>query len=68
MPLDVFGNSPFSSEKGNKVVKYLIVQKLFLGTIYIESNMEDNFDMRNQFRTKNLRDPVKNTDAVCKLL
>ena len=66
MPINVFGNSPFSHDNGNNIDTSLFVHKPFLRTKYIESDIEENIDLKNQFRIKNLPFPVKNTDAVCK--
>ena len=60
MPINVFGNSNISS---NKRDTSLIVQKPYLRTNYIESNIED-IDFKNQFRIKNLPDPISIREAV----
>ena len=44
----------------------LFVQKLYLGSNYIEANIEEDINMKNQFKQKNLPCPQKNSDAVCK--
>ena len=51
---------------GNKIDTALFVQKPFLRTNYIESNIEENIDMKNQFRIKNLPDPISNREAASK--
>ena len=65
MPINVFGNSN-SNNSDNKIDTSLIVQKPYLRTIYIEADMEENIDMKNQFKIKNLPCPQENSDAVCK--
>ena len=35
-------------------------------TNYLESNLEEDVDMKNQFEIKLLHCPQKNSDAVCK--
>ena len=55
MPINVFGNSPDNSD--NKIDTSLFVQKSYLRTNYIESNIED-IDLKNQFRFKNVPDPI----------
>ena len=55
MPINVFGNS--SNNNDNKIDTSLFVQKPYLRTNYIESNIEEDIDLKNQFRIKNLRDP-----------
>ena len=40
MPINVFGNSSSSNNNGNKVEGSLFVQKSYLRTKYLESNLE----------------------------
>ena len=49
MPINVFGNSSSSYDK-NKIDTSLFVQKLYLRTNYIEANIEEDIDLKNQFR------------------
>ena len=56
MPIFVFGNSSNSSE--HKIGTSLFVQKPYLRSNYIESNMEGDIDLKNQFRIKNLPEPI----------
>ena len=65
MPINVFGNSS-SSYDNNKIDTSLFVQKPYLRTNYIESNIEESINMKNQFKIKNLPYPEENSDAVCK--
>ena len=65
MPINEFGNSS-SSYDNNKIDTSLFVQKPYLRTNYIESNIEENINMKNQFKIKNLPYPEENSDAVCK--
>ena len=65
MPINVFGNSS-SSYDNNKIDTSLFVQKPYLKTNYIESNIEENINRKNQFKIKNLPCPEENSDAVCK--
>ena len=65
MPINVFGNSN-SDDKGNKIDTSLFVQKPFLRTIYIEANIEEDTNMKNQFRVSNHPCPQENLDAVSK--
>ena len=65
-PINVFGNSSSSNKNGNKIDTSLFVQKSFLRTKYIEANIEEDINMKNQFKTKNLPCPQENSDAVCK--
>ena len=64
MPINVFGNS--SHDNNNKIDTSLIVQKLYLRTNYIESNIEEDIDLKNQFRIKNLPDPISIREAASK--
>ena len=58
MPINVFGNSSYSHDKGNKIDTSLFVQKPHLRTNYMESNIEEDINMKNQFGIKNLPDPI----------
>ena len=64
MPINVFGNSSNNSE--NKIDTSLFVQKPFL-TIYIESIIEEDIDMENQFGIKSLPDPIGIREPASKL-
>ena len=63
MPINVFGNSSPSYDNGNKIDTSLFVQKPYLRTNYFESEIEENIDMKNQYRIKNLPDPISTTEA-----
>ena len=65
MPINVFGNSN-SHDNGNKIDNSLFVQKPYLRTNYLEANIEEDIDIKNQYKIKNLPCPQKNSDAVCK--
>ena len=62
MPINVFGNSSNNSE--HKIDTSLFVQKPYLRPNYIESNIEEDINMKNQYRIKNLPDPT-NLQDVC---
>ena len=64
MPINVFGNSSNNSDK--KIDTSLFVQKPYLRTNYIESNIEEDIDLKNQFRIKNLPDPISIGEPVSK--
>ena len=64
MPINVFGNS--SNNCDNKIDTSLFVQKPYLRTNYIESNIEEDIDLKNQYRIKNLPDPISITDCCSK--
>ena len=64
MPINVFGNSFY--DNNNKIDTSLFVQKPYLRTNYIEANIEENIDLKNQFRIKNLPDPISIREATSK--
>ena len=53
---NVFGNSSEISK--NKIDTSVFVQSLYLRTVYKEANIEEDIDLKNQFRIKNLPDPI----------
>ena len=65
MPIKVFRNS-FSHDNGDKIDTNLFVQKPYLRTNYSESKIEEDIDMKNQFRIKNLQDTNSNREAASK--
>ena len=65
MPINVFGNSN-SNDNGNKIDTSLFVQKPYLKTNYIEANTEEDIDLKNQYRIKNLPDPISIREAASK--
>ena len=56
MPINVFGNS--SNKSDSKIDTSLIVQKPYLRSKYIESNIEEDIDSKNQYRFNNLLDSI----------
>ena len=64
MPINVFGNSSNNSEQ--KIDTSLFVQKPYLRTNYIESNIEEDIDLKYQYRIKNLTDPISIREAASK--
>ena len=64
MPINVFGNSANNSEQ--KIDTSLFVQKPYLRTNYIEANIEEDMDLKNQYRIKNLPDPISIREAASK--
>ena len=64
MPINVFGNS--SNLSDHKIDTSLLVKKPYLRTEYIESNIEEDLDLKNQFRIKNLPDPISIREAASK--
>ena len=49
MPVIVFGNSN-SNDIGNKIDTSLFVHKPYLRTKYIEANIEEDIDLKNQYK------------------
>ena len=64
MPINVFGNS--SNNSKHKIDTSLFVQKPYLRTKYIESNVEEDNDLKKQNRIKNLLDHISIRDAASK--
>ena len=64
MPINVFGNS--SNNSDNKIDTSLFVQKPYLRTNYIEANIEEDINLKNQYRIKNLPDPLSIAEACSK--
>ena len=65
MPINVFGNSS-NNNSDNKIDTSLFVQKPYLRSNYIESNIKEDIDLKNQFRIKNLLDPISLGEAASK--
>ena len=53
MPLNVSGKSSSPNIKCNKIDTSIFVQTSYLKTNYIESNIEEDIDLKNKFRIKN---------------
>ena len=66
MPINAFGNSN-SNSSDNKIDTSLFVQKPYLRHLYIESDVEEDIDLKNQFRIKNLPDPISIREAASKI-
>ena len=61
MPINVFANS--SNNSVNKIDTSLFVQKTYLRTNSIEANIEEDIDLKNQYKIKNLPNPTERNDA-----
>ena len=66
MPINVFGNS--SHDNNNKIDTSLFVQKPYLRSNYIEANIEEDIDLKNQYRIKNIPDPISIREAASKVM
>ena len=64
MPINVFGNS--SSNTDSNIDTSLFVQRPYLRVNHIEANIEEDIDLKNQFRIKNLPDPISITEVASK--
>ena len=64
MPINVLGNS--SHHDNDKIDTSLFVQKPYLRTNYIEANIEEDIDFKNQFRVKTVPDPISIREAASK--
>ena len=64
MPINVFGYS--SNNSKHKIDTSLFCTKPYLRTNYIESSIEEDIDLKNQFRIKNLPNPISITEACSK--
>ena len=64
MPINLFGSSSNNSE--NRIDTSLFVQKPYLRTSYIEANIEEDIDIKNQIRIKKLPDPISIREAASK--
>ena len=65
MPINVFGNSN-SNDNSNKIDTSLFVQKPYLRSNYIEANIEEDIDLKGQYRIKNLPDPISIREPASK--
>ena len=65
MPINVFGNSN-SNNNDDKIDTSLFVQKPYLRHNYIEANIEEDINLKNQYRIKNLADPISVREAASK--
>ena len=64
MPINVFGNSSNNSDQ--KINTSLFVQKPYLRSNYIEANIEEDIDLKNQYRIKNVLDPISIREVCSK--
>ena len=64
MTINVFGKS--SHGNNNKIDTSLFVQKPYLRSNYIESNIEEDINLKNQYKIINLQGPSDKNDACNK--
>ena len=65
MPINVFGNRN-SNDSGSKIDTSSFVRKPYLRSNYIEANIEEDNDLKNQYRIKNSPDPTSIREATSK--
>ena len=63
MPINVLGNSN-SNDNGSKIDTSLFVRKTYPRSNYIESNIEEDIDLKNHFRIKKIPDPISIREAA----
>ena len=64
MPINVFGNSSNNSDQ--KIDTSLYVRKPYFKLNYLESDIEEDFGLKHQYKIKNLIDPINLYDACNK--
>ena len=65
MPISVFGSSN-DNISSNKIDTSSFVQKPYLRTNYIETDIEEDIDMKNKYYIKNLPNPINLDDGMNK--
>ena len=65
MPISVFGNS--IQNNSNKIDNTQFVQKTYLRTNYIESDIAHDIDLKNHNRIKNIPQPNIDNDIISKI-
>ena len=66
MTINVFGNDN-SNDNGTKIDTSLFVQKPYERSTYLEANIEEDIDLKNQYRIKNSPDPISIREAASKI-
>ena len=66
MPKNLFGRSSSSYYNGKKIVTSFFVRKLYLRSICIEANIEEDIDLKNRHGNKNLPDPISIREPASK--
>ena len=67
MPINVFGNSSSSNDNNNKIDTSRFVQKSYLKSNYIETDIDYDINLKNQYRIINLQNLFNNKDAINKI-
>ena len=66
MPLNVFGNSN-SNDNNNKIDTSRFVQKTYLRSNYIETDIDHDINLKKQYRIINTLQPINDNDIVNKI-
>ena len=66
MPINVFGNSN-SNDNNNKIDTSRFVQKSYLRSNYIETDIDHDINLKNQYKIINLLQPTNDKDGVNKI-
>ena len=67
MPTNVFGNSN-SNDNNNKIDTSRFVQKSYLRSNYIETDIDHDINLKNQYTNINLHEPTSDKDGVNKYI
>ena len=63
---NLYGNSSSSHGRVDKIDTSLFVRELYLRTNYIESDIEEDIEMKNQLKIQTLLDPNRIREAASK--
>ena len=67
MPNKLFDNSSsYHHDNGKKIDTSIFLQKPYLRRHFIESNLEEDIDLKNQYGSKKLPDPISIREAASK--
>ena len=66
MPISVFGNSSSSNDNNNKIDLSQYARKSYIRSNYIESDMDHDIDLKNQYRIINTLQPINENGIVNK--
>ena len=67
MPINVFGNSSSSNDNNIKIDLSQYARKSYIRSNYIESDIDHDIDLKNQYKIINLANPINDNDIVNKI-
>ena len=67
MTINVFGSSSSSNENNNKIDLSQYARKSYINSNYIETDINHNIDLKNQYKIINIPNPINNKDSVNKI-